>query len=324
MASPKKSALGRGLSALLESEDTDITTSSVGRREPATAGSVANVRVADIEANPFQPRTRFETTALDELAESIRQHGIIQPVTVRKMGNGKFQLISGERRFRASQLAGLDEIPAYIRIANDQTMLEMALVENIQREDLNPIEVAISYKRLIDECDLTHEGLSEKVSKSRSNISNFLRLLKLPADIQMALQKGMISMGHARALINVDDPTKQLEIFERIIDEVLSVRDVENLARRAKTTTKSQDGNQDQKQYYSTARQNMAHYLNAKVDLKFLPKGNGKITIEFTNEHDLNRLIQCCRRRIRIILTDNQPLSGILFLCTRCAPFKLF
>ena len=221
MANPKKSALGRGLSALLESAETDITASAVSNSH--SVGSIANVRIDQIEANPFQPRTHFEAAALDELAESIRQHGIIQPVTLRKMGHDNFQLISGERRFRASQLAGLEEIPAYVRLANDQTMLEMALVENIQREDLNPIEVAISFKRLIDECDLTHEGLSEKVSKSRSNITNFLRLLKLPIEIQMALQKGMISMGHARALINVDDPIKQLQIFERIIDEVLSV-----------------------------------------------------------------------------------------------------
>ncbi|HAW19055.1 MAG TPA: chromosome partitioning protein ParB [Flavobacteriales bacterium] len=292
MASPKKSALGRGLSALLEHTETDITGASIqGERESAVLGSIANIGLESIEANPFQPRARFENAALDELAESIRQHGIIQPVTVRKMGNGTFQLISGERRFRASQLAGLTEIPAYVRLANDQTMLEMALVENIQREDLNPIEVAISYKRLIDECDLTHEGLSEKLSKSRSNITNFLRLLKLPAEIQMALQKGNISMGHARALIGVDDHQKQLEIFERIINEVLSVRDVENLARKAKKVNLDPSIVESQKQFYNTARQNLAHNLNAKVDLKFLPKGNGKISIEFTNEHDLNRLI---------------------------------
>lgn len=292
MANPKKSALGRGLSALLEDLDSDVNSSrSLDTGDTHALGSVANLNISKIEANPFQPRTRFESNALDELAESIRQHGIIQPVTVRKMGDGTFQLISGERRFRASQLAGLSEIPAYIRLANDQTMLEMALVENIQRQDLNPIEVAISYKRLIDECDLTHEGLSEKVSKSRSNITNFLRLLKLPAEIQMALQKGMISMGHARALIGVDDTQKQLEIFERIINEVLSVRDVENLTRKAKKPPTTGNEQAERKQYYQTARYNIAQNLNAKVDLKFLPKGNGKITIDFTNDHDLNRLI---------------------------------
>ena len=292
MASPKKSALGRGLRALLEDIDSDVNSSrSLDSGDSHAIGSVANLAISKIEANPFQPRTRFETNALDELAKSISQHGIIQPVTVRKMGDGTFQLISGERRFRASQLAGLSDIPAYIRLANDQTMLEMALVENIQRQDLNPIEVAISYKRLIDECDLTHEGLSEKVSKSRSNITNFLRLLKLPAEIQMALQKGMISMGHARALIGVDDVQKQLEIFERIINEVLSVRDVENLTRKAKKPKTTGNEQAERKQYYQTARYNMAQSLNAKVDLKFLPKGNGRITIDFTNDHDLNRLI---------------------------------
>lgn len=294
MANPKKNALGRGLSALLEDIETDksVAHSNLSGDSSNRVGSIADLLVSDIEANPFQPRTRFESAALDELAESIRIHGIIQPVTVRKMGNGTYQLISGERRFRASQLAGLTEIPAYIRLANDQTMLEMALVENIQRQDLNPIEVAISYKRLIDECDLTHEGLSEKVSKSRSNITNFLRLLKLPAEIQMALQKGNISMGHARALIGVDDPQKQLEIFERIIDEVLSVRDVENLTRKAKKRPTNKDEQESKKQYYQDARYNIAQNLNAKVDLKFMPKGNGKISIEFINEHDLNRLIQ--------------------------------
>lgn len=292
MANPKKSALGRGLSALLEDLDSDVNSSrSLDTAEAHAVGSVANLDITKIEANPFQPRTRFESNALNELAESIRQHGIIQPVTVRKMGDRTFQLISGERRFRASQLADLTEIPAYIRLANDQTMLEMALVENIQRQDLNPIEVAISYKRLIDECDLTHEGLSEKVSKSRSNITNFLRLLKLPAEIQMALQKGMISMGHARALIGVDDPNKQLEIFERILDEVLSVRDVENITRKAKKPAPTQNEQTERKQYYQNARHNMAQNLNAKVDVKFLPKGNGKITIDFINDQDLNRLI---------------------------------
>lgn len=291
MANPKKNALGRGLSALLENNETDITT-RVAEGEHAVVGSIANISIEKIEANPFQPRSRFDSAALDELSESIRIHGVIQPVTVRKMGHDTFQLISGERRFRASQLAGLDSVPAYIRVANDQAMLEMALVENIQRQDLNPIEVAISYTRLIDECDLTHEGLSEKVSKSRSNITNFLRLLKLPPEIQMALQKGNITMGHARALINIDDHQKQMEIFERIIDEVLSVRDVENLARKAKKPKVAKNEEEQATQYYKEVKQNMSQQFGAKVDMKFLPKGNGKIMIEFTNEYDLNRLIQ--------------------------------
>ncbi|MEQ9187909.1 MAG: ParB/RepB/Spo0J family partition protein [Cryomorphaceae bacterium] len=290
MANPKKSALGRGLSALLEHEETDITHSS--GISGAAVGSTSEISISQIEENPFQPRSRFESNALEELAESIRLHGVIQPVTVRKVGNDKYQLISGERRFRASQLAGLVMIPAYVRVANDQAMLELALVENIQREDLNPIEVAISYKRLIDECELTHEGLSEKISKSRSNITNFLRLLKLPAEIQMALTKGTISMGHARALINVDDHVKQIEIFERIIDEVLSVRDVENLARKAKRPKPDATEAEQKKEYYRDAKYGISQTLNAKVDMKFLPNGNGKIVIDFVNEHDLNRLIQ--------------------------------
>ena len=228
MANPKKNALGRGLSALLENADTDITQSS-GRSNDTTLGSISEISVLQIEANPFQPRSRFESNALEELAESIRQHGVIQPVTVRKMGNDSYQLISGERRFRASQLAGLDSIPAYIRVANDQAMLELALVENIQREDLNPIEVAISYKRLIDECDLTHEGLSDKISKSRSNITNFLRLLKLPAPIQIGIREGLLSMGHARAIVSAGDEDAQIEIFKKIIEQGLSVREVEAL-----------------------------------------------------------------------------------------------
>jgi len=292
MANPKKSALGRGLSALLENAETDITSSSTASGESVpTVGTISEIPISQIVANPFQPRSRFESGALDELAESIGVHGIIQPVTVRKIGKNNYQLISGERRFRASQLAGLTEIPAYVRVANDQTMLEMALVENIQRQDLNPIEVAISYKRLLDECDLTHEGLSEKVSKSRSNITNFLRLLKLPADIQMALTKGMITMGHARALVGIEDTAKQLEIFEKIINEVLSVRDVENLARKAKRPAMNSDDLASKRAFYRDAKYNISKQLNAKVDMKFLPKGNGRITIDFVNENDLNRIL---------------------------------
>ncbi|MEY4659794.1 MAG: hypothetical protein RJB36_1560, partial [Bacteroidota bacterium] len=198
-SNPKKQpALGRGLSALLQNSETDITSMN-----GATVGSVSMIDIQYIEANPFNPRTHFEKEALEELRMSILSHGIIQPLTVRKLGRDRYQLISGERRFRASQLAGLKEVPAYIRIANDQTMLEMALVENIQREDLNAIEVAISYERLIDECKLTQEQLSEKVAKSRSHIANHIRLLKLPASIQAGVRDQKISMGHARALLSI-------------------------------------------------------------------------------------------------------------------------
>ena len=221
----KKRALGRGLSALLENANTDITT-RLSSDENATLGSIAEVSISAIEANPFQPRSLFEEEALVELSESIKTYGIIQPVTLRKMGNDHFQLISGERRFRASQIAGLDKIPAYIRVADDQTMLEMALVENIQRENLDAIEIAISYKRLMEECNLTQESLSQKVSKKRSTVTNYLRLLKLPAEIQLGIRKSLISMGHARALVAIEDIDQQLFLFERVVNEELSVRQI--------------------------------------------------------------------------------------------------
>jgi ParB family chromosome partitioning protein len=229
----KKPALGRGLSALLENAKTDITTKQVGDTAPVV-NSVSIIKLSNIEVNPFQPRTNFEETALQELSDSIKQHGIIQPLTLRKLGYDKYQLISGERRFRASQLAGLKEVPAYIRVADDQAMLEMALVENIQREDLDPIEVALSYKRLIDECSLTQEQLSEKVGKQRSTVTNFLRLLRLPAPIQKALRERDISMGHAKALINIDNEDRQLAIFALTLEQELSVRQIEEIARGEK------------------------------------------------------------------------------------------
>jgi len=222
----KQPALGRGLSALLQNSETDITGASV-----VPAGAVALLSISLIEANPFNPRTHFERNALEELKTSIQSHGIIQPLTVRKMGRDRYQLISGERRFRAAQLAGLTEVPAYVRIANDQTMLEMALVENIQREDLNSIEVALSYERLLEECKLTQEQLSEKVAKSRSHIANHLRLLKLPVAIQAAVRDKQITMGHARALLSFSSEKEQLQALARILQEQLSVRDVEALSK---------------------------------------------------------------------------------------------
>src|SRR5690554_3543028 len=231
-SSKKRPALGKGLSALLESSLTDITSEDLS--DASVLGSVALLQISSIEANPFNPRTHFEEDALQELSDSIATHGIIQPITVRKLGRSKYQLISGERRFRASQLAGLTEIPAYIRVANDQTMLEMALVENIQRQDLNAIEVALSYHRLIQECNLTQEQLAKQISKSRTSITNHLRLLKLPAKIQLAVRENEISMGHARALVGIEDSDKQLDIFERVIEEKLSVRELENILREEK------------------------------------------------------------------------------------------
>jgi len=232
MSNSKKPALGRGLSALLENAKTDITTKAIDNAP--VLGSVSNIPISAIETNPFQPRTEFEEVALNELAQSIKEHGIIQPITVRKLGYDKYQIISGERRFRAAQLAGLTEIPAFIRVANDQQMLEMALIENIQREDLNPIDIALSYQRLMDECKLTQEEVSKRVGKQRSTVANYLRLLKLPAPIQKALKENAITMGHARALINIENEDKQLALFALILEQDLSVREVEELAKGAK------------------------------------------------------------------------------------------
>ena len=226
----KKRALGRGLSILLKSPETDIT-SNEPISESKVAGSVNEIAIAQIEVNPFQPRTIFNNDSLQELAASIQQLGVIQPITVRKLGYDKYQLISGERRLRASQLAGLEKVPSYIRIANDQEMLEMALVENIQREQLNAIEVALSYKRLLEECKLTQERMSERVGKKRSTVTNYLRLLKLPAEIQAGLRDEKISMGHARCLVNISNRETQLNIFHDAVANGFSVRDVEQIVK---------------------------------------------------------------------------------------------
>jgi len=296
--STKRNALGKGLSALLENANTDITSNKF-ENEGKVVGAVSNIEISAIEVNPFQPRTHFDEQALNELATSIKEHGIIQPVTVRKLGYDKYQLISGERRFRASQIAGLKTIPAYIRIADDQTMLEMALVENIQREDLNAIEVAISYKRLIEECSLTQEQLSQKVSKQRSTISNYLRLLKLPVEIQLAIRNGDLSMGHARALINIDDEEKQLEIYLKIITDNLSVREVENVVREAKDgsstieTTSSSDSTSKSSLSFNDLKvmEDLRAAFNTKVNIVKGDKGKGKIVIPFKSESDLQRII---------------------------------
>ena len=296
----KKSALGRGLSALLENSNTDIT--SKKGNESAVVGSIALIPMDQIEANPFQPRTHFEQEALLELSESIKSHGIIQPVTVRKLGYDKYQLISGERRFRASTIAGLTQIPAYVRIANDQAMLEMAIVENIQRENLDAIEVALSYKRLIDECKLTQEELSEKVSKQRSTITNYLRLLKLPDTIQAGIRDNVISMGHAKTLINIDSEAKQLEIYQLIVDNSLSVRQSEDLVREGKSKvnysqeTESKITNTAKKpsilsQEHERFSTDLTKLFGTKVDFKLASKGKGKIVIEFNSENDLQRII---------------------------------
>jgi ParB family transcriptional regulator, chromosome partitioning protein len=291
--SKKQPALGRGLSALLQNSETDITSMN-----GATVGSVSLIDIHLIEANPFNPRTHFEKEALGELRQSILTHGIIQPLTVRKLGRDRYQLISGERRFRASQLAGLTEVPAYIRIANDQTMLEMALVENIQREDLNAIEVAFSYERLIDECKLTQEQLSEKVAKSRSHIANHIRLLKLPAIIQAGVRDQVITMGHARALLSITDEKEQLIAFQQIIDESLSVRAVEQLVKPTAKTSTSKP--KTEKIGLSSSEQVFTSFLSdklgSKVSIDKSESGKGKVVVHFSSEVELNRVMALLKK----------------------------
>ncbi|MEQ1747724.1 MAG: ParB/RepB/Spo0J family partition protein [Saprospiraceae bacterium] len=255
--------------------------------------TVAMLPIAQIEANPFQPRTEFDQTALDELADSIRVHGLIQPVTVRRLHNKAYQLISGERRFRASQMAGLSEIPAYVRLADDQQMLEMALIENIQRQDLNAIEVAISYQRLKEECSLTDELLSERVGKQRSTITNYLRLLKLPVDVQQAIKNNELSMGHARALAGVNDIAFQLSLLRQIRQEGLSVRAVEVLIARHQEDRVGKKPRADNRMpdHLRGIQDQFRAYFGAKVDLKRSDKGKGQIVIKFENDGELNRLI---------------------------------
>lgn len=290
----KKQALGRGLSALLDNGHDDVATSTYGG-ENSTVGSIATISIQNIEANPWNPRSSFEEEALEELKVSILTHGIIQPLTVRKLARDRYQLISGERRFRASQLAGLNEIPCFIRIADDQAMLEMALVENIQREDLNAIEVGLSYQRLIDECELTQEELSQKLGKSRSNITNFLRLLKLPVPIQIGIKEGLISMGHARALVSAGDEDVQLDLFKRIIADGLSVRDIENITKGMKNGVTSTAPTKSSFDFDQTAldfSNSLSEKLNTKVLLTANNNGKGKLVINFDSASELQNIIE--------------------------------
>ncbi len=283
MAAAKRTALGRGLGALIE---------DAGPVNSTRNSAIDEIAIDLIETNPFQPRTEFDEEALNELANSIKELGIIQPITVRKVKDNKYQLISGERRYRASQIAGLTKIPAYIRTADDQGMLEMALVENIQREDLDAIEVAISYQRLIDECKLTQESMSERVGKKRSTVTNYLRLLKLPAEIQLGLRKKLVSMGHARALVNIEDSDDQLFVFEQIINEGLSVRKTEEVVRDIKepkkATPKKANGLDTN---YGDLETHLGNFFNSKVQFKRGDNGNGKIIIPFKSDLDLERII---------------------------------
>ena len=288
----KKRALGKGLSALLESASTDITTNqSVNVTQ--TVGAIASISISQIEANPFNPRSNFEEQALQELSSSIKAHGIIQPLTVRKLGRDKYQLISGERRFRASQIAGLEEVPCYIRIANDSTMLEMALVENIQREDLNAIEVALSYQRLIDECDFTQEGLSQKLGKSRSNVTNYLRLLKLPIKVQIGVREGLISMGHARALVSVGSEERQEELFTKVLTDQLSVRDLEKLIKGKPSDSSAKPKESiELSSVIQASQQYLSEKINANVSIKASQSGSGKLLINFKSQKELEKILK--------------------------------
>ena len=284
----RKNALGRGLGALIDDADKEKLEKLEGIHE---------VEIGKIAANPFQPRTSFDEEALRELAASIRELGIIQPISVREKGDGTYQLISGERRLKAATLAGLKKVPAYIRTADDQAMLEMALVENIQREDLDAIEIAISYQRLIEECRLTQETLSERVGKKRSTVANYLRLLKLPAEIQLGIREGKISMGHARTLIGVEDPEKQIGLYYQIINEELSVRQTEDLVRKIvnrelRNTAGRQKKKEEIAEAYQGLREELAGFFKTDVQLRVNEKGKGKIVIPFTTPEELEKIME--------------------------------
>ncbi|MDT7833340.1 ParB/RepB/Spo0J family partition protein [Flavobacteriaceae bacterium S356] len=285
----KKQALGRGLSALLK-DTTDINSVS-DKNADKVVGNIIEISLNEIEVNPYQPRTYFDEEALRELASSIRELGVIQPITVRKLSGNSFQLVSGERRFRASKLIGNTSIPAYIRIANDQEMLEMALVENIQRKNLDPIEVALSYQRLIDEINLTQEELSVRVGKKRSTVTNYLRLLKLDPILQTGMRDGFISMGHGRAIINVENKEEQLNIYEKILQEKLSVRQTEELVKNLKSGgTSSKPKRKVVPKYIKDSIQDISSFFGHKVDVNVTSKGKGKLVIPFHSEEDFNRI----------------------------------
>jgi ParB family chromosome partitioning protein len=296
MSAEKRNALGRGLSALLNDSVNVLPNKNeaISGSEAGAMGSVNEIKISEIEVNPFQPRTDFDQEALAELADSIKLQGLIQPITVRRVTAHKYQLISGERRLRASKLAGLTQIPAYVRTANDQQMLEMALIENIQRENLNAIEVALSFQRMIDECNLKQEELGERVSKNRSTVTNYLRLLKLPPTVQASIRDGQISMGHARALITVDDSTKQLYIHKQIIQQGLSVRKVEELVRDLQRSPVKKEGKQPEPLSFQVQKiqDDLASKFSTQVKLKIGSQGKGAIEIPFLSEDDLHRILE--------------------------------
>lgn len=295
MSAIKRDALGKGIRSLLQNIDSDLKTTSGTLKEPViqTVTGINRIALDKISINPKQPRRDFDEQALKELSASIKLHDIVQPITVSEISNGKYQLISGERRLRASKMAGLKDIPAYIRHANDQQLLELALLENLQREDLNAIEVALSYKRMMEELSFTQEQVAERMGKERTTVTNFIRLLKLPPDIQLAVRNGVISMGHARALVNVDTIDKQLFIFKEIKDKGLSVRQTEDLVR------KTFKGDEATKQVakstlppaYKRIEDNLASHFGAKVSLTHNKNGFGSITIDYFSLQELNKIL---------------------------------
>lgn len=283
----KKSPLGRGLGALIEGVEKEVLEKKVEVN--------LQIDINSIDSNPFQPRTRFDAQALEELAASIRQLGIVQPLTVRETGDGRFQLIAGERRLRAARTAGLTHVPAYVRTADDTAMLEMALVENIQREDLDAMEVAITYQRLIEECNLTQEQLSDRVGKQRSTVANYLRLLRLPAEIQLGIRNRSLTMGHARTLVNIEDPNKQINIFYHVIQEDLSVRATEELVRHFQSQAAKDPAREEKRKKLNSEYGELAGQLSklfaSEVQFRINEKGRGKIVIPFSDNDEMERII---------------------------------
>ena len=283
----KKNALGRGLGALI-----DVSDESLDRQLIHSPSAVNEIPLKNISVNPFQPRTSFDEESLNELVMSVEEHGIIQPITVRRADDNSYQLITGERRLRAAEKAGLKRIPAYVREAGDENMLELALVENIQREDLDAIEVAISYQRLIEEFSLTQERLGERIGKKRATIANYLRLLNLPVEIQTSIREKKISMGHARALAGIEDKEFQLQVFGKILSDDLSVRKVENLAQKARNQEELEaPSDEEQRSDYEDLREHLSHYFGATIEFKRSNKGTGRIVIPFKSDEDLQRIV---------------------------------
>ncbi len=296
-AKQNKELLGKGIRSLLQNIDTDLKTTA-GNLKTDIADAATNVKriaVEEILPNPKNPRKDFDETALNELASSLKQFDMVQPITVSKLADGKYQLIAGERRLRAAKIAGLKDVPAYIRQANDRELLELALLENLQREDLNAIEIGLSYKRMMDELNYTQEQVAERMGKERSTVTNYIRLLKLPPDIQLAVRNGSLSMGHARALINIDTIDKQLYVYNEIKSRQLSVRQTEELVRnlyRSHHNAVKTSANSTINNAYKRIEDNLASHFSTKVSIKNLPKGNGSITIEYYSQDELNKILE--------------------------------